>query len=129
MNLDPTSGYQRRLSRLSLIVVAGSSAAGLALHSPAAGLSLALGGLISWVNLRWLGQAVDFVVAEGGIRAINIHVTIRYIIRYVLIGLAVYSTMKLAFLDLAFVLVGLLACVLAVLVECALEVGRVLIRE
>ena len=120
---------EKRLDRTSLIVTLIAVPAAFSMHSPKAALSLGVGAMLSYINFHWLKQAVDFVILHGAHGNIGRRVMVRYAGRYALIGLVLYVTIRSSALDLLLVLAGLFVYVLAILIECVSEVGRVLIKE
>jgi hypothetical protein len=129
MNEDPLVGLDRRLDRSSLIVTLVAVPAAFALHSSKAGFSVAAGACLSYINFHWLKQAVDFVVLQSAQGNGAPRVLLRFVGRYALIGLFLYVTIRSSALELVFVFAGLLVYVAAILIECASEVGRSLIRD
>jgi hypothetical protein len=127
--LDGFEGLDRRLDRSSLIITLLAVPFILALHSAKGAASLAAGAALSYVNFRWLKQAVDFVVQAGAEGGVARRVVIRFVGRYVLIALFLYVTIRSSVLDIVFVFAGLLVYVLAILIECVSEVCRVLIKD
>jgi hypothetical protein len=122
-------GLDRRLNRSSLIVTLVAMPIILALHSWKAALSIGAGAALSYINFHWLKQAVDFVILQGAQGGIGRRVMARFVGRYALIALFLYVTIRSSVLDVVFVFAGLLVYVLAILIECVSEVGRVLIRD
>jgi hypothetical protein len=118
MNDEIFEGLDTRLNRNSLIV--GSIAVVLLffLHSPKAALSLSAGAVLSYINFKWLKQAVDFIVVQGAQGHGARGVAFRFIARYALIAVFLYVTIRSSALDLVFVFAGLLVYVVAILIEC-----------
>jgi Putative F0F1-ATPase subunit Ca2+/Mg2+ transporter len=87
------------------------------------------GAALSYVNFRWLKQAVDFIVLQGAEGNTGRRVLLRFLGRYALIALSLYVTIRSSALDLVFIFAGLLVYIVAILIECISEVGRVLIRD
>lgn len=129
MSDDPLEHLDRRLDRSSLIVTIAAVPLVFFLHSPKAALSVAVGAGLSWINFRWLKQAIDFVILKGAEGPVGKRVLARYAGRYALIGIILYATIRSSVLDVVFVLAGLFVYVLAILIECISEVGRVLIKD
>jgi hypothetical protein len=129
MTEDPFTGLDRRLDRSSLIVTLVAVPAAFAFHSARAAFSVAAGACLSYINFRWLKQAVDFVVLQGAQGNTAPRVLARFVGRYALIALFLYVTIRSSALELVFVFAGLLVYVAAVLIECVSEVGRSLIRD
>ena len=127
MSAEPFEGLERRLDRSSIILaIAGVSAAFL-LYSSKAAMSAAAGALLSYINFHWLKQAIDFLVSNPN--RPGRFVLARFVGRYALIGLVLYVTIRSSLLDLRFVFAGLLVYVAAILIECASEVVRELLKD
>ena len=129
MNEDILDGLDKRLNRSSLIVTSLAVPIVLIGYSAKAALSLAAGAGLSYINFHWLKQAVDFVVLQGAQGNRAPRVLLRFVGRYALIALFLYVTIRSSALDLIFIFAGLLVYVVAILIECVSEVGRVLIRD
>jgi hypothetical protein len=126
---DWMEGLDRRLDRSSLIVTIIAVPLVFILHSGKAASSVLAGALLSYVNFRWLKQAVDFIVLQSAQGNTGRRVLLRFLGRYALIGLSLYVTIRSSALDLVFVFAGLLVYIVAILIECVSEVCRVLIRD
>ena len=121
--------FDKRVDRISLILVVLLSAALAGFYSIRASLSVAAGGVLSAINFHWLKNAVDFVILNGAEGKVGTRVALRYAGRYALIALTLYATIRFSVLDLVFLLVGLLIYVVAVLLESIFEIGRTLIKD
>lgn len=120
--------FEKRLDRTNLIVVILGVVLVALLHSVRGAVSLGVGGLISYVNFRWLKKVVNFLILQGGKGPVGWRVGIQYAARYALIGLALFVTIRFRLLDVTLLLAGLFSYVLAVLLECIVEIGRSLFR-
>ena len=129
MTPDWMEGVDRRLDRSSLVLALAAVTLTFVFHSAKAALSIGVGALLSYINFRWLKQAVDFAVTHVSDSAPTRRVLLRFVGRYALIGLVLYVTIRGSILDLVFVFAGLLVYVGAILIECVSEVGRVLIKD
>jgi ATP synthase I chain len=129
MTPDWMEGLDRRLDRSSLVLALVAMSVVFFLHSARAAASIGAGALLSYINFRWLKQAVDFAVTHVTYHAPARRVIVRFVGRYVLIALGLYVTIRGSVLDLVFVFAGLLVYVVAILIECFSEVGRVLIKD
>ena len=127
MNLDTFEGLDRRLDRSSLVLITIGIPAAFFLYSAKAALSVGVGALLSYVNFRWLKQAVDFLVNTPD-RSPR-RVLAQFVGRYALIAVVLYVTIRGSLLELVFVFAGLLVYVGAILIECVSEVVRVLVRD
>ena len=122
-------GVDRRLDRSSLVVTLSAMSVVFFLQSTRAALSIGAGAVLSYINFHWLKQAVDFAVTHVTHPAPARRVILRFVGRYALIALALYVTIRGSILDLVFIFAGLLVYVVAILIECVAEVGRVLIKD
>ena len=129
MSEDLFEGVDRRLDRSSLILTGLAMLIALPLYSPKAAVSLGAGAALSYINFKWLKQAIDFLVTHVSDSAPARRVLVRFVGRYALIGCVLYVTIRSSLLDVRFVLAGLLVYVAAILIECISEVGKVLIRD
>jgi hypothetical protein len=127
--LEDYRAFERRLDRTNLIVVLLAVALVAFLDSPRGGASIGAGGLISYVNFRWLKRAVNFVILEGGEGPVGRRVGLQYAGRYALIGIALFVTIRFTLLDLTLLLAGLFSYVLAVFLECLFEISSSLLRR
>lgn len=129
MNEDFFEGLDRRLNRFSLIVACITVPLVFTFYSAKAALSVAAGGVLSYINFHWLKQAIDFIVMQGAQGRGARGVALRFVGRYALIGVFLYVTIRSSALQLVFVFAGLLLYVVAILIECFAEVIRVLIED
>ena len=125
---DDYAQFERRLDRTNFVVIALAVTLVGFLDSPRGAASLGAGGLISYVNFRWLKQAVNFVIRQGGEGPVGRRVGLQYAGRYALIVIALFVTIRFTLLDVTLLLAGLFSYVLAVLLECIFEIGSSLLR-
>jgi hypothetical protein len=128
-NDDTFEGLDRRLNRYSLIVACITVPLAWFFFSGRAALSLAAGGVLSYINFSWLKQAIDFIVRQGAEGRGARGVVVRFVGRYALIGVFLYVTIRSSVLQLIFVFAGLLIYVAAILIECFSVVIRVVIED
>src|SRR5215470_16672297 len=129
MTDDVFEGLDARLNRSSLIVGIAAVLAAFFFYSAKAALSIAAGGVLSYINFSWLKQAIDFIVKQGAQGRGGRGVAVRFVGRYALIGVFLYVTIRSSALQLVFVFAGLLLYVIAILIECFSEVIRVVIED
>ena len=129
MTDDVFEGLDARLNRSSLIVGIAAVLAAFFFYSAKAALSIAAGGILSYINFSWLKQAIDFIVRQGAQGRGGRGAAIRFVGRYALIGVFLYVTIRSSALQLGFVFAGLLLYVIAILIECFSEVIRVVIED
>ena len=122
-------GLDRRIRNVSLGLGIPACLAAVLLGGLESGLGFLGGAALSWINFRWLKQAVDRLLEstlsaeslpKGAVRA----AIFKYFLRYALIGLSLYATVRFGFLEVFGFFSGLLLVVAAVLVECVLQVIR-----
>jgi ATP synthase I chain len=96
----------------------------------AAGIGLALGAALSWLNFRWLKQGVGALVAVAAAQTgsdkprIPRAVYLKFFGRFGLLLVVVYVILSRSILPAAAVLAGLFALVAAVLLEMVMELAR-----
>ena len=129
MTDDVFEGLDARLNRSSLVVGIAAVLGAFFFYSAKAALSIAAGGILSYINFSWLKQAIDFIVKQGAQGGGARGVAIRFVGRYALIGVFLYVTIRSSALQLTFVFAGLLIYVAAILIECFSEVIRVVIED
>ena len=118
------SAFDRRVDRLSVILLVLAAGIIFYLYSWREAASIALGGVLSLINFHWLRQAVDFVVLQGGSGPVGKRVALKFGGRYALIALILYVTIRSSVLVPALVIAGLLVYVLAIIVESVFEIGK-----
>ena len=128
-NDDIFEGLDRRLNRFSLIVACIAVPLAWFFYSAKAALSVAAGGVLSYINFHWLKQAIDFIVRQGAQGRGARGVALRFVGRYALIGIFLYVTIRSSALQLIFVFAGLLIYIVAILIECFSGVIRVIIED
>jgi hypothetical protein len=128
-NEDIFEGLDRRLNRYSFIVAVVTVPVVFALFSAKAALSVAAGGVLSYINFHWLKQGIDFIVKQGAQGRGARGVAVRFVGRYALIAVFLYVTIRSSALQLIFIFAGLLIYVAAILIECFSEVIRVVIED
>lgn len=119
---------ERRIAWLTLVIGALAAAIAAVALSPRAGVGVAAGALLAWINFRWLQQALDAVVKLSTAQAdapkpqISKWVWIRLFLRYVLIGGVVYVMMSRFNVPVLSILGGLLALGAATMAESIYEI-------
>ena len=110
---------ERRLTRGMCAAVALAVAASAAFAPWRVTTGLALGGLLSLVNHRWLRTSI--AAAFGGdlsVRRPRLRVA-RYVLRYFVVGTLVFAAARLDLISVAAALAGLCSFVAALFVEAA----------
>lgn len=119
---------QRRIGWLTLALGLSASLLVGVLWAPEAGVGLAIGTVLAWVNYRWLEGGVNALArvaaAQAGAPAARVspHVYLEFVGRYVLIGVVLYVMVSYFAVPLLSVLLGLLALGAAALAEGLYEV-------
>ena len=94
-------------------------------------LSFVIGGAISLINFYWLGRVlaamVEAVAVQGKRRSAG-GIVLRFVLRYVLIGVAAYAIFKSSAMSLYGLCAGLSLPVGAVLIEAAYAIYGALRR-
>ena len=114
---------EERVERLTLLCALLAAAGVGAWRGPAWGFGLALGGLLSWLNFRWLKSgiyALSASIAGDGKRRGGS----RYWLRLVLLAAALYAIFVVHLVAFIAVLFGLLAAAAAVMIEAFYEVAQ-----
>lgn len=119
----------RRLWIITLSVGVPSCLVALILGGLDSGLGFLAGGVLSWINFKWLKQGVDHLIETTRTgRAVSKKATraaiFKYFLRYGLIGLSLYATFHFVMLEVVGFILGLFLVVFAVLVECVLQLIR-----
>jgi hypothetical protein len=118
----------RRISRLTLILGFAAAIAVFALKSHLAGIGIAIGAVLAWLNFRWLDQALvvlqRLATAQEGSLAARVPLQIYFKIagRYVLMAAAIYVTVHYFAVPIVSLIVGLLALGAGALVGSVYEV-------
>jgi len=119
---------ERRLEWLTLALGFGTAAAVCFRFTPLAGVGVAIGTLLAWLNLRWLAQGVEAIARlstaqEGQPRPrISAWVYAKLFARYALIALVLYVSVSGLSIPLLSVLGGLCALGAAAMVSGIYEV-------
>jgi len=125
LQLDSKGRFERRVAWMTLALGAVTAAGAAVGHSPLAGVGVALGTLLAWLNLHWLDQTGTalsrLAQAQGQARAeaqaaengparprIPQSTWLKFFARYALIGLALYVTVTRSPVPLVSVVGGLL---------------------
>jgi hypothetical protein len=112
---DRAIHLSRRIAWLTLLLGFVSGLVVVFAKSPRAGLGVALGTILAWVNFRWLDQTlaalVSVATAGAGTPQARVSPSIywKFAGRYVLMGLAIYVTVHYFAVPVLSVILGLLA--------------------
>lgn len=123
-----------RLKATSLILSAAIFAASLIFGTLAFALSFLVGAGISYLNFIWLKKGIDQLVRHSlpGLtlskRSVGIAI-FNYFLRYILIGVILYAIVRLNFLNILAIFLGLFVLVKAVLWECLYQMIKCLSQD
>ena len=112
---ERSANLSRRIAWLTLLLGLLTSLVVSFAKSPRAGLGIAVGTFLAWLNFRWLDQTLAALVtvstAEQGTPQARVPTRIywKFAGRYVLMGLAIYVTVHYFAVPLFTVILGLLA--------------------
>jgi ATP synthase I chain len=106
----------RRIARLTLVLGFATAVVVFFAKSNRAGIGIAIGTLLAWINYRWLDQSLGMLVTvstakPGSPQASGVPASFywKLVGRYVLIAVVIYVIVQYFALPLVSVLVGLLA--------------------
>ena len=85
------------------------------------GLGFLLGGLISYLNFRWIKRTVYALGEQAGGKQARAGMAVFLGLRYLLLGLGAYAILKFSEISLTAALVGLFAPAAAVVLEILIE--------
>jgi small-conductance mechanosensitive channel len=114
---------ERRIEYLTLAIGAAGAVCALIFWDVRAGVGVAVGAAISWINFRWMKQGINTLVrlstAQEGAEKVRVPKSayLKFLGRYALLVLVAYVILHSFKLVIAFVLAGFFAVVAAVLVE------------
>jgi hypothetical protein len=118
MDLERAVG---RISRLSLALTAAGAAVCLAAGGWRSGLGFLLGGMVAYVNFRWLKRSVYSLGEGAGGKPPRARVAVLLGLRYFLLGGAAYAILRFSEISLTAALIGLFAPAAAVILEILIE--------
>lgn len=108
-------GLSRRIAWLTLLLGLLAALAVSFAKSPRAGLGIAVGTSLAWLNYRWLDQSLGALVTVAAAQAgspqarVPAQIYWKFAGRYVLMGLGIYVTVHYFAVPLLTVILGLLA--------------------
>lgn len=121
---------ERRISWLTLLIGALAGGAALTLRQPAWAAGLSVGAALAWLNFSWLRRGLDSLMlastAQQGRPQPEVPL-LSYalaMLRYALIGLAVYVIFEYLHVPLASMVVGLCALGAAAIAASVYEIWR-----
>jgi hypothetical protein len=110
-----------RILRLTLALTVLGSAVYFAKSGWRGGCGFLLGGLISYVNFRWLKRTVYALGETAGGKPPRARVAVFLGLRYLLLGGGAYAILKFSEISLKAALVGLFVPTAAVILEILIE--------
>lgn len=118
----------RRIERLTLLFGSVAALATGFAKSPRAGIGIAIGTILAWLNYHWLDQALASLVVAAAAQAgspksrVPASVYWKFVGRYLLMGLAVYVSVHYFVVPVLTVVLGLLALGAGAVTESLYEV-------
>ena len=97
-------------------VVAVSAAVAAMVYGPRVGIGVIIGGLLAWLNFRWLDSSTRAIMVDP-LTATTPILAMKYILRYVLIAAVLYGIWWTAVLPVAAVIAGLGSFAIAILIR------------
>lgn len=114
---------ERRIEYLTLAIGAAGVVCASIFWDIRAGVGVAIGAAISWINFRWMKQGVNMLVrlstAQEGAEKVRVpkRAYLKFLGRYALLVLVAYVILRSFKVAITSVLAGFFAVVAAVLVE------------
>jgi hypothetical protein len=118
MNLERAAG---RILRLTLALIVLGAAVYFAKAGWRGGCGFLIGGLISYLNFRWIKRTVDALGETAGGKPPRTSVAVFLGLRYLLMGAGAYAILKFSEISLMAALVGLFVSTGAVILEILIE--------
>ena len=109
-------GAQRGILLTMAGVVVVTAVAGAVFYGPRAAIAVAIGGLLAWLNFRWLDSSTRAILVDPLVATTAI-LAMKYILRYVLIAAVLYAIWWTDVLPVAGVIAGLGSFAVAVLIR------------
>ena len=125
-NLNRYARAERRIGWLTLALGLAAAAITGAVGPSAAGLGVAIGAVLAWLNYRWLHQAAVALsrlaaAGEGSRPHISTWVYVKFFARYGLIGVVLYVMVTRFAVPVVSMLAGLCALGAAAMAESIYE--------
>jgi len=120
---------ERRIARFTLAISAGGAVFAGVWWGWQAGIGLAVGGILSWLNFRWLDQGVGQLLRaaagkiESGSGYASRWVFVRFFARIALMLIVLYVILKTRWLPGKAVLAGFLSLICATALEVSYEIA------
>jgi hypothetical protein len=114
--VPPKGSHRRILTQMAVIVVVGS-VAGFAFVSWKVGLGVLVGGVMAFANYYWQRHSIK-AIFDRAVTGTNVRfLAARYVLRYVVLGLAMALIYLSGFVSIYAVIFGLASFSLAVVIE------------
>ena len=118
MDLERAVG---RISRFTLALTASGAVVYVAVSGWRGGVGFLLGGMVAYLNFRWLTKTV-YALGEAAVgKPPRARVAVFLGLRYLLLGLAAYAILRFSEISLTACLVGLFVPTAAVILEILFE--------
>jgi hypothetical protein len=112
---DLAGQTERRISYLTLVVGAAGAILAAFFSPPRYAIGILLGGVLAWLNFRWLRRGMDAVADAASDptgprpQQAQIAAALRVALRYALLGLAIYVIFKVFSVPMLSMVIGLFA--------------------
>lgn len=114
--LPPELSHRRILILMAVLIVLGSIF-GAIFGSAGFGLGVAIGGLMSFANYFWQKRSTRAIFEQAANGDKPVMLSLRYVLRYLIVGLVVWFIYFTGALPIVAVVLGLAAFAFAVVVE------------
>lgn len=115
-----TEDELRRGNRGTIVVMAGvvvaTAAAAAGIYGIRAAIGVLLGGLLAWLNFRWLDSSTRAMMQTPEVASTSI-LAMKYVFRYVVIAAVVFAIWYYDVLPVAAVIAGLASFAIAVVIR------------
>lgn len=118
---DPSLGKASVITNRGILIIMAvlitvGSIAGFAIGGPRWGVGVFFGGGLSFLNYLWLDRSTKAIFATDAIATTGV-LAMKYILRYVVIGLVVYAIWYTGVLPVTAVVAGLATFAVAVVIR------------
>ena len=112
---DIAGQTERRIANLTLMLGAAGAVLAAFFFPPRYAVGILLGGVLAWLNFRWLRRGMDAVADAASDPAgprpqqAQLAAALRVAVRYALLGLAIYVIFKVFSVPMLSMVIGLFA--------------------
>jgi hypothetical protein len=124
---DPAT-VERRVWRNIFAVIACAIVAAALLADLSFMLGLLLGGALALLNYRWLHASLKAAIATGTAKAAP-GTVMKFVLRWIIIGMAVYVASLTGYFNPVAILAGLLSPAVAVMIEAGYVTYKTIVRN